>query len=551
MMPRHPRPGETREEYSAYLEEFKANPPTLPRPRRRRGGWSSGMVPWRNPPGGMSPLSNALGLGNLTDKLQALAKEGGVPRNEPGPDGGFFTGPLTKYIEPTPTDDLIPYPEDAGPDFPSREDIVARNESYEHWREADNQRRQGIMAANYFLGDMAPSELLRSYKERVNTPDAPVSMAYGGMPPPSPNIRPEQQGMLGRRPRHPALNTGNRQPPPNWPGRQPQGWPGQQPGFNLQEATGALDTAQGLLGDASSEITAADMEPLSNARGMVSQAQHVLSRGFGPPRQQNPWGGRGGISGAQQVAGVGSLAGLLGGPLNSSGGIGPPIHTAGPIVMAPVQAPSSGGPLSQPTPKHSGGYPKTPQDLGPQGIAPPMLPAFMANGGPAETTGIGPLYMQGGGDASLTFDAGDTLGLAASVAANLGAFGKLGAAVSPIGAAIAIANAIRTGNPWDVLPMNLGNVIYQKFFESDEARRDRTAPPKWGQLPSTKVIREPLEAVKWVNPDDKWVNPDDPDYSGPGAGGFGSMGGVSDTGPHGHGDEEGLGYAGGGLATLL
>ena len=27
-----------------------------------------------------------------------------------------------------------------------------------------------------------------------------------------------------------------------------------------------------------------------------------------------------------------------------------------------------------------------------------MLPAFMANGGPAETTGIGPLYMQGGGD---------------------------------------------------------------------------------------------------------------------------------------------------------
>ena len=54
-----------------------------------------------------------------------------------------------------------------------------------------------------------------------------------------------------------------------------------------------------------------------------------------------------------------------------------------------------------------------------------------------------------------------------------------------------------------------------------------------------------------MNPDDKWVNPDDPDYSGPGAGGFGSMGGVSDTGPHGHGGEEGLGYAGGGLASLL
>ena len=321
----------------------------------------------------------------------------------------------------------------------------------------------------------------------------------------------EHQGMLGRRP-----------PPPNWPGRQPQGWPGQQPGFNLQEATGALDTAQGLLGDASSEITAADMEPLSNARGMVSQAQHVLSRGFGPPRQQNPWGGR-----------QGTMPGILG----MLGGIGP---------QAIAGAPQGGGPLSQPTPKHSGGYPKTPQDLGPQGIAPPMLPAFMANGGPAETTGIGPLYMQGGGDASLTFDAGDAMGLAASVADNLGAFGKLGGITGPIGIGLGVFNAIRSGNLLDAVPFNLGNVLYQKFIESDEAERERTQGPEWGKpswLTGPQVTRGPLAPAMYPTPGtrpfDPTENPFDPgtsagedDYSsGPGAGfgwgGYGAEGGES------------------------
>ena len=516
MMPRPPRPGETREEYSAFLEEFKANPPTLPRPRRRRDGWSS-MVPWRNPPEGMSPLSDTLGLGNLADKLRALAKEGGVPRNEPGPGGGFFTGPLTKYIEPTPTDDLIPYPEDAGPDFPPREDIVARDESYEHWRQAEDQRRQGLadtMAVSRILGDNPLSNLRELFEEKINVPA--IAMADGGVP----------QQMLGRR-----------SPPPNWPGQQPQGWPGQQPGFNLQEATGALATAQGLLGDASSEITAADMEPLSNARGMVSQAQHVLSRGFGPPRQQTrvprPWGGEGSgaldtaqvlfgdrLAGAQQVAGVGPLADLL----------------------------------SPPT---------TPQDLGPQGIAPPMLPAFMANGGPAETTGIGPLYMNEGG---LTFGAGDAIGLAASAADNLGAFGKLSGITGPIGIGLGIFNAMRTGNPRDAIPFNLGNVIYQKFFESPEDERERTQGPEWDKstkLTGPSVIRGPLNPALYPAPGTRQLgpgeNPFDPGDSttGPlGPGGIGGYGGDDDGGyTAGGGDESGASgvsyYQQGGLASLL
>ena len=306
---------------------------------------------------------------------------------------------------------------------------------------------------------------------------------------------PEQQGMLGRRP---PLRIPGRQPPgwtpfiqpphtppPGWPGQQPQGWPGQQPGFNLQEATGALDTAQGLLGDASSEITAADMEPLSNARGMVSQAQNALVQGFGPPRQQNPWGGR-----------QGTMPGILG----MLGGIGPQAiagapQGGGPQTLGSLGAGLLGGPSS------SGG----------------MLPAFMANGGPAETTGIGPLYMAGGGDAGLTFDSGDALGMAASVAANLGALGKFGAAVSPIGAALAIGSALKSGNILDVIPFNLGNVLYQRFFETDEAQRNRTAPPKWGK--NRAPIKYEYLAPPWENPDawagPGWGPPGDPGPLGP------------------------------------
>jgi len=375
-MPRPPRPGETREEYSAFLEEFKANPPTLPRPRRRRDGWSS-MVPWRNPPEGMSPLSDTLGLGNLADKLRALAKEGGVPRNEPGPGGGFFTGPLTKYIEPTPTDDLIPYPEDAGPDFPPREDIVARDESYEHWRQAEDQRRQGLadtMAVSRILGDNPLSNLRELFEEKINVPA--VAMANGGMPP-------------------------------------------------------------------------------------------------------------------------------------------------------------------------------------------PMLPAFMANGGPAETTGIGPLYMNEGG---LTFGAGDAIGLAASAADNLGAFGKLSGITGPIGIGLGIFNAMRTGNPLDAIPFNLGNVIYRKFIESDEAERERTQGPEWDKstkLTGPSVIRGPLNPALYPAPGTRQLgpgeNPFDPGDSttGPlGPGGIGGYGGDDDGGyTAGGGDESGASgvsyYQQGGLASLL
>ena len=331
-----------------------------------------------------------------------------------------------------------------------------------------------------------------------------------------------QQQMLGRRSPPPNWPV---QQPQGWPGQQPQGWPGQQPGFNLQEATGALATAQGLLGDASSEITAADMEPLSNARGMVSQAQHVLSRGFGLPKVRVPrpyqnaiqWGGPGGISGAQQVAGVGPLANLL----------------------SP--------------------HPTTPQDLGPQGIAPPLLPAFMANGGPAETTGIGPLYMKKGG---LTFGAGDAIGLAASVADNLGAFAPIGLSgiTGPVGIGLGIFNALRTGNPLDAIPFNLGNVIKDKFFGGDE-EEEKNGPPDqergpWGPLGDVPPgmwqnphAQQPLYPAHnpRQNPFDTKLDGSlfgSEEVAGTDPGGFGSMEGYG-------GGQFDPGYAEGGLASLL
>ena len=280
-------------------------------------------------------------------------------------------------------------------------------------------------------------------------------------------------------------------PPQGWPGQQPQGWPGQQPGFNLQEATGALDTAQGLLGDASSEITAADMEPLSNARGMVSQAQNALVQGFGPPRQQNPWGGR-----------QGTMPGILG----MLGGIGP---------QAIAGAPQGGGPQTLGSlgtgllggPSSSGG----------------MLPAFMANGGPAETTGIGPLYMQGGGlmdhiDSLSTADvAKGVAGLGLSLADLAGGFGKLGGMSTGIGALTGLISAYRSGDLRDVLPFKIGHLIGRMFGYDPEGDRAKIEGPSWAKsttLTGPQVNRGSLAHALYPAPGTRALGPGENPFSG-------------------------------------